>query len=87
MILIKSSKEQGNWDSFADGLIGSSYGFNYGNPTVTPTWFDSYIKLNTSIPNSYSVCFGREKGILSVGGIDMSLTVFYIMNHSNGVGE
>ena len=75
LILVKSSKEQGNWDSFADGLIGSSYGFNYGNPTVTPTWFDSYIKLNTSIPNSYSVCFGREKGILSVGGIDMSLTV------------
>lgn len=73
------SKESGTWVSFADGLMGSSYGNGNGNPSISPSWFDSYVESDSSISDIFVTCFGREKGVLSVGGLDSSLKVFVIL--------
>lgn len=59
--------------------MGSSYGSDNGHPSITPSWFDSYVESDSSISDVFVTCFGREKGILSVGGLDSSLKVFIIL--------
>lgn len=48
-----------------------------GYPTIVPTWYNSFIDTNPSVPNIFSTCFGREQGVLSIGGVDSSLIVVY----------
>lgn len=58
--------------------MGSSYGSGNGNPSISPSWFDSYVESDSSVSDIFITCFGREKGVLSVGGLDSSLKVVVI---------
>ncbi|KNB42061.1 aspartyl protease [Blastocystis sp. subtype 4] len=63
------AKQTGQWDSFTDGLMGWSYGGVRGFPTVTSTWLEELVS-QYKVTDSFSLCFGRSNGILTVGGYD-----------------
>ena len=63
----------GNWGGPTDGIMGMSYGNVYGSPTKTSTWYEELISSHESYDDSFSICFGRTQGLLSIGSLDSSL--------------
>lgn len=68
-------KQGGNWGSLSDGLTGWCYSSSYGTPTKTAMWFDEYVSQHKSegAKDIFTTCFGRKKGVLSIGDINSSL--------------
>ena len=55
--------------------MGMSYGGVYGSPTKTNTWYEEFVSSHDSYDDSFSICFGRTQGLLSIGRLDSSLYV------------
>lgn len=66
----------GNWGSDSEGLTGWYYYGTYGSPTKTAMWFDEYVSQHKSegVKDIFTTCFGRTKGVLSLGDLDSSLS-------------
>ena len=66
----------GNWDSESEGLTGWYYYGSNGFPTKTAIWFEEYVSQHKSegVKDIFTTCFGRTKGVLSVGDLDSSLS-------------
>lgn len=75
MFVVTLRREQGTWDSNTDGLLGLAYSDLYCSPTCHNTILDDlYARYaKDGYKDQFTLCFGEEQGVFSLGMIDSEL--------------